>query len=97
MTTPSKTSHKAAGKAEALIGEAKSKAAGKLETYEKKVRESPEKAVLIAAAAGYCLHVLPVVPILAVPVRLAAFLAKPALLALGAVKACEIVQSQMKK
>ena len=61
------------------------------------MRESPEKAVLIATAAGYCLHILPVLPILAVPVRLAAFLAKPALFALGVVKLCEIAKSRTKR
>ena len=99
MTAPNKTTQAkpAAKKAESLIHGAKAKAAGKLEAYEEKVRESPEKAVLIATAAGYCLHILPVLPILAVPVRLAAFLAKPALFALGVVKLCEIAKSRTKR
>jgi hypothetical protein len=82
---------------ETLLREVKAKATDKLEAYENKIRESPEKAMLIAAAAGYCLHILPVLPILAVPVRLAAFLAKPALFALGVVKLCEIAKDQVKR
>lgn len=99
MNAPSETSHEenTPKKADSLLHEAKAKAAGKLEAYEEKVRQSPEKAMLIAAGAGYCLHVLPVLPILAVPVRLAAFLAKPALFALGVVKLCEIAKDQVKR
>jgi len=79
------------------IDELQAKASGKLAAYESKVRQSPEKAILIAAAAGYCLHVLPVGTLIGVPLRLAAFLAKPALLALGAMKLAEIVQGRMKQ
>lgn len=70
------------------------KASGTLKIYEDKIRESPEKAVLIALAAGYCLHVLPVRSLLALSIRLATFLAKPALLGLGAAKLCEFVQTR---
>lgn len=79
------------------IDELQAKASGKLAAYESKVRQSPEKAILIAAAAGYCLHVLPVGTLIGVPLRLTAFLAKPALLALGAMKLAEIVQGRMKQ
>lgn len=94
MNDPSETTR---DEKETLLREVKAKASDKLEAYEAKVRESPEKAMLIAAAAGYCLHVVPVLPILAVPVRLAAFLAKPALFALGVVKLCEIAKDQVKR
>lgn len=79
-----------------MIHDVKEKASGAVDTYERKVRASPEKALLIAAAAGYCLHVLPTRSLLAVPLKLTLFLAKPALLALGATKLCEIVQQARK-
>jgi len=80
-----------------MVHDVKAKASGTLENYENKIRESPDKAILIALAAGYCLHVLPVRSLIALPLRLTAFLAKPALLALGAVKLCEAVQQQARK
>ncbi len=79
------------------IDEVKAKASETIETYEERVRESPEKAMLIAIATGYCLQVIPLRSIITVPVRLTAFLAKPALLALGAMKAYEIYEQQTKK
>ncbi len=75
----------------------KMKASHKLETCEAKVRESPTKAVLLAAGTGYCLNRLPVLAIFAIPLRLTALLAKPALLVLGGVKLYEVVEKQSKR
>lgn len=88
-TTPDKT--------HTLLDDVKAKASGALGNYEERVRQSPEKAVLIALAAGYAAHFLPVGGLLGAPIRLAAFLAKPALFALGAVKACEILQEKVRE
>lgn len=84
-------------KAESRLHDVKAKATKRLETYEEKVRQSPDKAILIAAATGYCLHLLPVRPLIAAPLRIIAFLAKPALLALGAAKLCEIAQDRARR
>lgn len=59
---------------------------------EQRVRESPTKAVLAAMAAGYCLHRLPLRTLLVAQARLAVGLAPPALLLLGAAKACDLLQ-----
>lgn len=80
-----------------MVRDVRAKASGKLETYESKIRQSPDKAMLIALAAGYCLHVLPVGRLISLPLRLTTLLVKPALLALGAVKLCEVVQEQARK
>ncbi len=82
---------------EERIVDVKTKAISTFDTYEQKVRQSPEKAILIAVAAGYCLQVLPIRVLIGAPVRMALFLAKPAILALGAAKLCEIVQSQKRQ
>lgn len=98
MDTTFETSHDAVGeKTGSVINNVKAKAADKRESYDAMVRQSPEKAVLTALAEGYVIHLLPIRGLVAVPLRLALFLAKPALLALGAVKACEIVQDQTRK
>lgn len=80
-----------------MVHEFKAKASDTLGTCEEKIRQSPDKAVLIALVTGYCLHVLPTRSLLALPIRLTAFLAKPALLAIGVAKVCAMVQEQTKK
>ncbi|MEP2775003.1 MAG: hypothetical protein ABJQ29_13175 [Luteolibacter sp.] len=74
-----------------VVDNVKSKATDNLEVCEDKVRQSPGKAVLIAFGTGYILNRLPVAGLLAVPLRLTAVLAKPALLVLGAAKLYDIV------
>lgn len=81
-------------KANSVILDARVKAAEAIATCEEKIRQSPDKAVLIALAAGYCLQVLPAKSIITAPLRLAAMLIKPSLLGLGAMKAYEIYQDQ---
>ena len=58
------------------------------------VRRSPGKALLLAVGAGYLLNRLPVRSLIVSQIRLAAALAPPALLAFGAAKLCEFLQSQ---
>lgn len=96
-TRKTATKRTATDRSQTLMHDVKAKATGALESYEDKVRQSPEKAVLLALAAGYAAHFLPVGGLLGAPIRLAAFLAKPALLALGAVKACEILQAKVRE
>ena len=76
------------------VEDIKAKASDKLVTLEDKVRTSPDKAILIALGAGYALHFLPKRSLLAAPIKIAALLAKPALLGLGAYKACELAQKK---
>ncbi|MDB6080575.1 MAG: hypothetical protein JWO82_4322 [Akkermansiaceae bacterium] len=61
-------------------------------TCEERISESPGKAVLIAVGVGYLARSLPLGAMLGVPVRLAAKLAPPLLLALGAAKAYEFIR-----
>lgn len=56
-------------------------------------RESPAKAMMAAAAAGYCLHWLPVRALVMMKLRIAAKLLPPLLFVYGAAKACEIARS----
>ena len=79
------------------VANVKTKAHSSFETYEEKVRQSPKKAMLIALGAGYCLNVLPVGTLISVPLRLTAFLAKPTLLALGALKLYELAEEKARK
>ncbi len=51
--------------------------------------------MLIAVAAGYYLHRLPVRSLLISQVRLAASLATPTLFAIGAAKLCELLHRQV--
>jgi hypothetical protein len=81
----------------ALLGDVKHKALDTFETCEEKIRRSPGKAVLIAVAAGYCLHRLPVRSLLVSQFRLMAALTPPTLLAFGAAKLCEFLQSQARE
>lgn len=76
----------------ALIADVKHSAQSRYEEYEACIRKSPGKAVLIAVAAGYCLHRLPLRSLLVSQVRLMAALAPPTLLAFGAAKLCEFLQ-----
>lgn len=55
-------------------------------------RESPGKAMLIAGAAGYILHWLPLRALLAAKIRLTMKLLPPALFVYGAAKACEVAR-----
>ena len=61
---------------------------------EKDIRRSPAQAVLAAAAAGYCLHQLPMRAIVMTNVRLAAALVRPALFLLGTVRLYDFLQRQ---
>lgn len=81
----------------ALVDDVKHKAHVSFEQYEEHVRRSPAKAILIAAAAGYCLHRLPVRSILATQVRLLGALAPPALFAFGTVKVFEYLQRKARE
>lgn len=78
----------------ALVGDVKCKVNQTYTEYEQRVRESPGKSVLIALAAGYCLHRLPVRSLLVTQVRLIGALTPPTLLAFGAAKLCEYLQGQ---
>lgn len=78
----------------ALIGDAKQKACQSYEHWEECVRESPGKSILLAVAAGYCLHRLPLRSLLISQVRVASALAPPVLLAFGAAKLCQFLQQQ---
>jgi hypothetical protein len=77
-----------------LLEQAKTKARGVCEASAQRVRQSPGKAVMIAAGVGYFLHRLPVGALLVSQVRLIAALAPPVLLAAGAAKLCGFVQKQ---
>lgn len=77
-----------------LVIDAKRKVSDSYHDYEDCVRESPGKAILLAVAAGYCIHRLPVRSLLVTQVRLLAALAPPALFAYGAAKVCELLQKQ---
>lgn len=78
----------------ALVGDVKRKVTDTYADCEQCVRQSPGKAILLAVAAGYCLHRLPVRSILVTQVRLISALAPPALLAFGAAKLCEYLQEK---
>jgi hypothetical protein len=81
----------------ALLGDVKRKACERYQNCEQHVRESPGKAILAAVAAGYILHRLPVRSLLVSQVRLVAALAPPTLLAFGAAKLCEFLQTQARE
>ena len=82
---------------DALIGDVKRKVSTSYDECEQCVRESPGKAVLLAVAAGYCLHRLPVRSLLVAQVRLIVALAPPTLVAFGAAKLCEFLQAQARQ
>lgn len=81
----------------ALLHDAKRKACEGYENCEHRIRESPAKAVLVAVAAGYLLHRLPVRSILVSQVRVMAALAPPVLVAFGAAKLCEFLQAKARR
>ncbi len=78
-----------------LLADARDKVRHTSDHCRDRVRQSPGTAVLVAVAAGYCLHRLPVRSLLVSQVRLIAALTPPALLAIGAAKLCEFLQSQV--
>ncbi len=80
-----------------LLNDVKTKATSTYAQCEERVKQSPGKAVLIAVAAGYCLHRLPVRALLVTQVRLLAALAPPALFAFGSAKVCEFLQNQARR
>ncbi len=82
---------------QALVGDVKRKASEHYHDCEQRVRQSPGKAILIAVAAGYIIHRLPVRSLLVSQVRLVAALTPPTLLAFGAAKLCEFLQGQSRK
>jgi hypothetical protein len=94
--TPSSRPHTVEQGVNALLDDAKKNVCERYEHYEDLVRQSPGKAVLISVAAGYLLHRLPVRSLLISQVRLVTALAPPTLLAFGAAKLCEFLQSQGK-
>lgn len=81
----------------ALLHDAKKKACDRYEHCEQCVRESPAKAIMVAVAAGYLLHRLPVRSLLVSQVRVIAALAPPALFAFGAAKLCEFLQAKARQ
>lgn len=78
----------------AMIADVKHQFSESYQHWENSVRRSPKKAMVVAVAAGYLLHRLPVGAILAANARLLVALAPPAVLAFGAAKMCEFLQEQ---
>lgn len=81
----------------ALVDDVKKTVCRTYAECEQCVRESPGKSILLALAAGYCLHRLPVRSLLVAQVRLVAALAPPTLVAFGAAKLCEFLQNEARK
>jgi len=81
----------------ALADSAKARVQDKVEHYKERVQREPGKAVLVALAAGYVLHRLPIRSLIVSQVKLLSALAGPALLAYGAAKTCEALQREAKK
>lgn len=82
---------------QSLLEDAKTKVSERYHDCEKYVRKSPGKAVMIAVAAGYLLHRLPIRHLFVTQARILAALAPPALVAFGAAKCCEVLQKQARK
>lgn len=78
----------------ALLCNAQQSIRHRYQECEHHIRKAPTQSLLIALAAGYCLHRLPVRAILVAQVRLLSALAPPALFLYGAAKVCEFLQSQ---
>ena len=78
----------------ALVGDVKRKVTDQLEECRQCVRATPGRAVLVALAGGYLLHRLPIRSLLVTQVRLITALAPPTLIAFGAAKLCEFLQTQ---
>jgi len=81
----------------ALANDVKRKLHDTRQDFEQSVRESPVQAILLAVAAGYLLHRLPVRALLMAKFRLMTALTPPTLLAYGAVKLCEALQNQARE
>lgn len=81
----------------ALVEDVKHKVHSSYESCEQRIRRSPGKAVLVAVAAGYCLHRLPIRSLLVAQARLLTALAPPALFAFGAAKLCEFLQNEARR
>lgn len=78
----------------ALLSNAQTSIRHHYQECEQQVRKSPTTSLLVALAAGYCLHRLPVRAIVVANVRLLSALAPPALFLFGAAKVCEFLQQQ---
>lgn len=65
-----------------------------LEDCEEQIREQPWTSVLIAAAIGYLLHILPVGKILTRLLRSLLLLVKPALIVLGVLNLVSVVSDR---
>src|SRR6187551_1596614 len=65
------------------------------EKMEEQVRESPTKAVLIAAGVGYVLHRLPCRSLLATSLKLLWGLAPPAVMAVAAGKCLQAIEERV--
>jgi hypothetical protein len=65
-----------------------------LEDCEEQIREQPWASVLIAAAIGYLLHLLPIGKILTRLVGALLFLVKPALIVLGVLNLVSVVSER---
>lgn len=81
----------------ALVNDGKRKLHDSCEDCRQCIRESPIQSLLLAVAAGYVLHRLPVRALLLAEFRLMTALTPPTLLAYGAVKLCEALQNQARK
>ena len=79
---------------QAMLQDGKRSLKQRYHALETEVARHPTKAVLCATAAGYLLNRLPLRSILVANVRIAAALTPPLLLAIGAAKACEFLQSK---
>lgn len=79
---------------QAMLQDGKRSLRQRYQAFQTEVARNPAKAVLIATAAGYLLKRLPLRSILVANVRIAAALTPPLLLAIGAAKACEYLQSK---
>lgn len=78
----------------ALVLDVKQKVTETYRDCEDCVRVSPGKAIMVAVAAGYVLHRLPIRSLLVAQVRMMAALAPPALFVFGAAKVCEFLQRE---
>lgn len=77
-----------------LVDQARHGFRQRYQACKQRIRQTPVKAVLGAAAAGYCAHHLPVRALVSANVRLLAALLPPTLVLLGAAKVYEYLQHQ---
>jgi len=80
-----------------LIEDGKEALKERYSSCEKEIVNHPLKAVAIAAATGYLLHRLPLRAIFITKMRILSALVPPVLLAIGAAKTCEYLQSKVRK